>query len=137
MKAYYKIDNTSDIGYNSANKPKDGFIEYDIDSPPTELQTLFDAENLTKLIQDGEALVTAYIQAEVDKYNEANGTKFTDVHNCSNYKDATGYTHQQFCIEVWSWNVAVWEKARISQATAVASGLTAEEFLALLPKFGV
>ena len=94
-----------------------------------------DAENLAKLIQDGEALVNGYVQSEVDKYNEANGTKFSDVHNASNYKDATGYTHQAFCTKVWDWNVAVWEKARTSQATAVVEGWAEEEFIAILPKF--
>jgi len=104
-------------------------------SPDT---TTIDAENLVKLIQDGEALVDGYIQAEVDKYNEANDVKFNSVDSCNKYTaEWIVYEHKQFCIDIVAFNVAVWESARANQATAIANGLTAEEFIATLPKFGV
>lgn len=82
--------------------------------------------------------VEEYIQKEVDDYNKANGLQFRDVHSCANYKDNTDYAHQGFCLSVWNWNVAVWETARMIQASVFAGtrGLPAkDEFLAELPVF--
>jgi len=97
--------------------------------------TTIDAENLTKLIQDGEALVTAYIQAEVDKFNEANGTKFSDAHAMGSYKDSTVYPHATTCKAIWDWNEAVWMASRAKQAQAVAESWSAEKFISELPSF--
>lgn len=89
------------------------------------------------IISEGETLVDGYIQKAVDDYNKTNGTKFSDAHSCADYKDVTGYTHQQFCIDVWAWNVAVWESARANQVVAITQGWDEATFLESLPQFGV
>ncbi len=58
-----------------------------------------------------------YIQAKVDQYNKDNNTAFTNVHNCENYSRVDGYTHQEWCGQVWRWSVRVWERVRANQAT--------------------
>lgn len=85
------------------------------------------SKNLITYVTD---LINKRIQKEVDEYNLANGTVFTNVHNCASYKDSTGYTHKDFCLSVWNWNVAVWEYVR---AIDVNSTLTEDELIASLP----
>lgn len=94
------------------------------------------AEAIQKMIADGEALVESHVQAEVDKYNEANGTNFTNVDSCNKYVLQDTYAHQQFCIDVVAFNCLVWETARQLQADGeVGADTTAEEFIAMLPVF--
>ncbi len=87
-----------------------------------------------------EELVTALIQTEVDKYNQANDVLFSDVHSCKSYADMTNYVHQPFCSAVFTWNLDVWEAARNILAE-VKSGTratpTVDELLGELPEFGV
>lgn len=105
---------------------------------PDSFTQQIDLSNSNKL-WEYEQLVTELIQAEVDAYNKANGTAFRDVHSCKNYADDTAYTHYQFCNDVWTWNVSVWESARqILQdaATGVIEPPDEAEFVELLPVFG-
>jgi len=90
-------------------------------------------ELINTLIRACEQAVTALIQSEVTKYNEANGTVFGSVHSCANYATTDGYTHQPFCASVWAWNVAVWEKCREIQA--LGEMITVEELIAELPVY--
>lgn len=90
------------------------------------------------LIQHCEQAVTDLIQSEVDAYNTANNLVFADVHSCANYSVVDGYTHQAFCLAVWTWNVAVWEAARQALINALAGTITItspEDLLALMPEF--
>ena len=134
MKKFYKIVDSGAHRGSGFSVP-DGFIEYEENNIPLELQEVINKEALDRLIADGEALVTAYIQAEVDKFNDLNGTKFADIHAMANYKDSVIYPHATACKARWDWNEAVWMKARSAQAQAVVDGLSPDEFLALLPKF--
>lgn len=59
-----------------------------------------------------------FIQSKIDEYNEANGTAFTNVHNCESYSRVTSYIHQSWCLQVWTWSVNVWEAVRAYQDTA-------------------
>jgi len=90
------------------------------------------------LINHYTRVVDYHIQSKISEYNKINGTAFTNVHHCANYKDAVGYTHRQFCSDVWVWNVQVWETARGVQ-TEVISGArqipTDEELITLLPEY--
>lgn len=86
-----------------------------------------ETETLELAVQGFTKKTTEFIQARVDEYNLANGTAFTNVHNCESYSRTTGYTHQAWCLEVWTWNVAVWEAVR-----ALATIPTDTEFQAVL-----
>jgi len=87
---------------------------------------------IAKLIKDGEALVTNYIQARVDELNEELGTKFGNIHNVANYMHSTTYPHAARCSELWDWNERVWTKAREEQVNAVATNISEEDFIAIL-----
>jgi len=84
------------------------------------------------LIANLEAATVNHIQSAVDEYNKLHGLTYKDVHSCGNYRHDIGYTHQEFCANVWAWNVAVWEKCR--ELLAIGEELTAEELIAQLPK---
>lgn len=89
-------------------------------------------------IKNAESSVEKHIQDPIDIYNIANGVKFAHAHSCANYKDMTGYAHQQFCIDIWDFNVAVWEAARTIQVDVLTNTIpqpTPEEFVAMLPVF--
>lgn len=93
----------------------------------------------TIFIWEYEQLINKYIQAEVDKYNKAQGTAFNSIHSCGNYRHDVSYTHQPFCAEVWAWNINVWEASRnilYNVSQGVEPILTAEEFISKLPVFG-
>lgn len=95
-------------------------------------------ELLSTLKHIGELAVITYLQERVSIYNEAHGLVFQDVHACANYKDVIGYTHKQFCEDVWAWNVAVWEEARLILADIVAGERlvpTIEGLIAELPMY--
>jgi hypothetical protein len=97
-----------------------------------------EAEILTAQLQDAVTLVTESIQARVDVYNVGHGLMFTDVHNCESYSRVTGYSHQQFCTDVWLWSVAMWEAARAIQVDVISGNRTmptATEFIAELPAY--
>jgi hypothetical protein len=64
-------------------------------------------EIIAQMIADGESIIIAHIQKPIDDYNATNGTAFAHAHTCANYKDESGYTHQAFCQQAWSFNVAV------------------------------
>jgi hypothetical protein len=94
---------------------------------------------IAQMITDGESIIIAHIQKPIDDYNATNGTAFAHAHTCANYKDETGYTHQAFCQQAWSFNVTVWEAGRAIQTDVLAGTIpapTAEEFKAMLPVFG-
>jgi len=96
-------------------------------------------EALEKLVSDGEALVEAHIQKPITAYNKAKGVKFSDAHNCETWSRDATYEHQAFCIAAWEFHKAVFVAGRALQATILASGEPypiAEEFKAMLPKFG-
>ena len=76
-------------------------------------------------------LVSKKIQIEVENYNKINGTAFKDIHSCASYKDAQNYSHKDFCLSIWNWNVEVWEYVR---SLDINSNLTADELIAALPK---
>ena len=112
----------------------DYFKNYNLDMTPD--VALNNAELLEAKIARGEVLVTGYIQVEVDKYNEANVTKFSDVHSCANYKDNVGYTHQQFCTDVWEFNVQVWEAGRLGMEQAITEDWDEVQLIESLPNYG-
>lgn len=86
-----------------------------------------ESDTLKSAIDGFTTKTTEFIQARVDEYNLANGTAFTNVHNCESYSRTIGYTHQVWCLQVWTWNVAVWEAVR-----ALATIPTETEFKAIL-----
>lgn len=85
-------------------------------------------------ISAAEKVVNDLIQSKVDEYNSANSTLFSDVHSCANYATTEGYTHQSFCVAVWAWNVAVWEKCR--ELLLAGELITMDDLLSQLPKIG-
>lgn len=96
-------------------------------------------DQLSKVFTDKAVyLVERRVQSVVDLYNQTNKVDFVDIHACANYANNTGYTHQKFCVDVWNWNVNVWEAARRIIAE-VESGQreepTAEEFVSMLPDY--
>lgn len=95
------------------------------------------AMQVTELKQQGESITVNHIQSVIDAYNDAHSLSFRDVHSCANYKDMTGYTHQQFCIDVWNFNVAVWEELRnvIMPSIDFANPPTEAEFISMLPVY--
>lgn len=101
-------------------------------------EDLPEAEILERRIQKVTAAVTSLVHSQVAAYNQAHGIAFENVHNCESYSRAEGYTHRQFCLDVWAWNVAVWEAARAILAD-VESGdrsmPTVAELLAELPVY--
>jgi len=132
--AYYKI---TEDGYSVGSKPRDGFTEYDTDNVPAELQVLFDAENLTKLIQDGEALVKSIINGHIANYNKVNDVNFESVENCFTYSFDLEYEHQSFCNKICAYKIALWRTARANQVIAITEKWSVEKFIDVLPKFGV
>ena len=85
-----------------------------------------------------ELATNEHIDAPIAKYNATNLTNFGGIHNCANYKDTAGYTHKQFCTDVWQFNVDVWEIARqiqIDSLTGVIPEPTLEEFMEMLPVY--
>ena len=90
-------------------------------------------------IKNAESIVEKHIQKPIDEYNLANGVKFANAHSCANYRDISGYAHQQFCIDAWTFNAATWEKARSIQTDVLTGTIqqpTREELIAMLPVFG-
>ena len=82
--------------------------------------------------------VSAYIQTEVDNYNDAHEVAFDNVHNCKSYADDIAYEHQPFCASVWEWNKDVWTTARgiLADVKAGTRGVpTVDELIAELPAF--
>lgn len=134
-KAYYKI---TESGYSVGSKLRDGFTEYSTDNVPTELQALFDAENLIKVVEDGVAATDAYIQFIIDTYNEAHSVKFGSIHNMAIYTLDPTYEHYQFALDIIAFNKSVWETVRLNMPNLL-SGIppnpTEAELIALLPVY--
>ena len=130
MLGYFKLN--ADGSIQSANKQHEGFESLDLLAKDTDGKVFKyynltidatsgkyepdtvknEAETLELAVQGFTKKTTEFIQARVDEYNLANGTKFDNVHNCESYSRTVGYTHQIFCAQVWTWNVAVWEAVR-------------------------
>ncbi len=150
MQGYYKLNadgtiqsaNTqldeSWLSLDGLTKDTDGnFYEfYNADGTPDTVKNA--ASYKEYLVNLGLTAVEEHIQEQVDRYNLDNEVAFTNAHNCADYKDMAGYTHQQFCIDIWAFNVEVFEAARGMQDT-VLSGIppipTEAEFKALLPVY--
>ena len=97
------------------------------------------AEELAKILPEkGTRLVEGIIQDVVDTYNRTHGLAFTDVHACASYRENVTYPHQQFCSDVWAWNIDMWETARGILSQVKSGGIaepTLTEFVALLPGY--
>ena len=107
----------------------DGECHFEAIIPPTqeELDAIALAQAEVRFI----SMTDSHIQAEVDKYNVANGVLFSSIHNCTTYKDVASYPHQAFCQNIIQWNADVWETVRAYQLT-LTSIPTDEEFQAVL-----
>ena len=91
-----------------------------------------------KQISDGEALVEYHVHEQIVIYNQANGVGFNSVDSCSKYVGQATYTHQPFCISILEFNTMCWVAARLAQTNgSVTLDTTAEEFIDMLPVFGV
>lgn len=53
--------------------------------------------------------VKSFVQSKIDDYNVANYTTFNDVIDCALFATVDGYKHRPFCIEIWAWNMLIWE----------------------------
>lgn len=97
---------------------------------------MIDAERMA-LITRAEIMVNTHIQKVVDDYNTSHLVSFRDVHSCANYQTVTGYTHQQFCVDVWAFNVNVWEVVRntIMPTIDFNAPPTEAAFVAMLPVY--
>jgi len=97
-------------------------------------------EEFKKSVLEAEQLVEVHIQAPIDTYNATHGVKFGSVHNCANYINTPTYEHYQFCVDVWAFNVLVWETSRQIQKDIISGAIeqpeTPEAFIALLPVWG-
>lgn len=137
IKAYKIVNSKAQLGtYTKQTYVPSDFTPYTVGQEPQELIDAMAYKTPEELVALGESAVTSHIQEPINSYNNTHGTKFGSVHNCANYKDSAGYTHKQFCMDVWLFNVEVWEAARAMQET-VLSGIppipTEAEFKALLP----
>ena len=74
-----------------------------------------EAEDLLKHVASLEAYIEEHIQKPITDYNNNHGLAFGGVHNCANYLNNPEYTHYDFCLDVWNFNVDVWESARGTQ----------------------
>ncbi|MFT7880824.1 MAG: hypothetical protein ABXS91_10570 [Sulfurimonas sp.] len=85
----------------------------------------------------GQDLAAKHIQDVIEAYNQAHGLSFKDAHSCANYMGVDGYTHQQFCIDIWAFNVQVWEEVRnvILPGIDFTNPPTEAEFIAMLPAY--
>ena len=129
---FHKVQGYEEVATNSIQTKEDGsyYAYYNQDYT---VDTAKELEVATaKLISDGEALVTNYVQARVDKFNADNGVKFSNIHSVANYKDSATYPLAVQCKALWDWNEKVWVKAREEQANAVTTGMTEAEFIAIL-----
>lgn len=64
-------------------------------------------------------LIDKTIQNEIMSYNVANNIALASVHNAESYSRVSGYTHADFCGQVWLWSVSLWEHMRAWQGTLV------------------
>jgi len=101
----------------------DGLYSEDVDE---ELK-----EATKALIAKFTSVTDDFIQARVNDFNDANGTKFNNVHNAESYSRVDGYTHQAWCGQLFTWNVNVWEAVRTYQKT-LTEAPTDEQFQAVL-----
>ncbi|MEA3485941.1 MAG: hypothetical protein U9R03_04465 [Candidatus Aerophobetes bacterium] len=87
-----------------------------------------------------EFIAELHIQEVVNGYNLNNGLKFSDVYGCANYINSPTYSHYDFCVAVWNFNVEVWEYLRQLlmdiKAETTNKPESIEEFKSLLPLFG-
>lgn len=96
------------------------------------------AEQFAKKKKVVEEEIVKLIQSKVDEYNDANGLSYKDIYSCALYKDTTGYTHAQFCTNIWAWQTSVWEYLRQVQTDILAGARTEPMLIDLmeeLPKF--
>ncbi len=154
MRGYGKLN--VDGTLSSANVQHEGFVSLDkftkdengnyyeyyqlemVDGMYVPNMILLQKEYKKTKIQSFTNETETYIQKEVLKYDEANGTAFKDVHSCANYKDAMSYTHQPFCAAIWEWQITVWQKARTIQEDVVTQKRvepSIKEFKNELPNF--
>jgi len=84
-----------------------------------------------------EKAIDRLIQAEIETYNKANGTKYTHINAMQKYTRNINYTHYAFAMSVLDWNELVWETSRQMQIDiftgAIAKPESVEAFIALLP----
>lgn len=107
------------------------YIRYPAEDIPAE-------EILTKQITEAIGLIGQLVQDKVNEYNTAHNLALQDVYRCEAYSHATGYTHQQFCTDIWAWNVSLWEAARSIQEQVVSGEISmpsTETFLDMLPEY--
>jgi len=124
---------------NGLEYPNDCYLPDMVDGMYIPDMVKAQTEAQSALIKHGEDLVKSYIQKVIDDYNTANGVRFENINNCSLYKDDTTHPHQQFCINIIAFNSLVWKEARVLQVQVITMNPlpTDEEFLAMLPKWGV
>lgn len=95
-------------------------IEYTEGQEPQELKDAFAKVAIDEAVKHFENKTSELINQKVVDYNKANGTAFGGVHAAANYRFDTGYTHQPFCQQVWTYNVAIWEAIRNWHSTLTA-----------------
>ena len=134
----YLVNGISSVPLSTANTEYRE-VKYWIAAGNTPEPAYTEEEITKKTLTHYTNLVSQHIQSKVDQYNLENSLGYTDVHSCESYGRTEGYTHQAFCLAVWTWNVAVWEYVRNTVFPAVMSGErqvpTEDELIAELPVF--
>lgn len=74
---------------------------------------------IKKINLDAVNMISAAIEAEITNYNTQNDIALASVHNAESYSRVSGYTHQEFCSQVWLWSVSLWEHMRAWQGELV------------------
>ena len=123
----------TDSQWETALENNSNYVNIDGELITVDLRT--NEDKIKDYIKLGESIVNRYIQSIVDVYNKEHGLSFKDVHSCANYKDMENYTHRQFCIDIWNFNVQVWEEVRnvILPSIDFNNPPSEEQFLAMLP----
>lgn len=149
---YFKL-NSDDSVTLAGTIPIDGYLPYDGAIPNSQFlkwdsatsAIIIDDEKVaideglkSKALLDGFTKLTENtLQNEIDSYNADNNVLFRDIHAVANYINTPTYTHYNWCVLVWDWNVNVWETARQIQLDVMAGNReipTEEQFLSELPK---
>ena len=121
-------------------QPADIEVEPGLSYTPEEIFVDPTAEQLElALIGLYEYITEQHIQVPIDEYNKLNGIKLKDAHNCANYINNPAYSHYDFCVKAWNFNVEVWEFTRQLQIDVTAGikekPASIEDFKLLLPVF--
>lgn len=84
--------------------------------------------------------IAQLIQSKIIRYNKENGVAFDNIDACTKYLYVPTYSHYQFCVDVISWTVSLWEAARKLEADIYAGIVekpaNVNDFLAQMPVFG-